>query len=533
MTPGVQGASCAPYPIAPRTVGASAAEYASSGKFSLDAEGILVFDYGPAYENLGKFRNPYFISNYANALYRDFLDSDCRTQSFKKAFLKQADYLMESAAHESGMAVWRHPFRNDLFDLPAGWISGIGQARIASVLFRAYGLTGDKAYRKLAFEGMEVYRRPLEQGGVVTNHDEATWIEEYPDPGGRSYRILNGHVTALLGILDFGALTKDPQWDELVRRAIVAVKRNLPLFDAGFTSYYSLNQPGSDRIIAPRGDYNPLHVDQLLSLYDLTKDETFLQWASRFQAYEVNGFRYSAKGSVDPVRHGPDQANGQYGSRYWSHADFPTWIQVDLPKKELVKGFWIDGNGLKASPRDMSFDVHVEGKWVPASRIEGNSSKRRVLYWKTPFYTDRIRVNISKDNGNRNVAIQAAMPLLAAPEYATITNSCNYKIRTSFNYNVNAATDDDPNSYMNVYCPGWIIVPNVEKGNALSVSAEGKDGARIVVEYSSDMRNWKRTGSFSVRELTDIKLPASNFIRLSFGNDVERFESIVLGNRRK
>lgn len=76
-------------------------------------------------------------------------------------------------------------------------------------------------------------------------------------------------------------------------------------------------------------------------------------------------------------------------------------------------------------------------------------------------------------------------------------------------------------------------MPNFEKGNALSVSAEGKDGARIVVEYSFDMRNWKRTGSFSIRELRDIKLPASNFVRLSFGTDVERFDNIVLGSRQK
>ncbi|MGB3837197.1 D-glucuronyl C5-epimerase family protein [Castellaniella sp.] len=353
--------TCVKYSIAPRTISAPASSYASSGMFSLDEKGILVYDYGIAYGDLGKFRNPYFISNYANALYRDFINSDCKNESYKRAFLKQADYLVRSADYENGIASWRYPFRNEVFDLPPGWISGIGQARIAAVLLRAWGLTGNELYRGVAHDGMEAYKHTLVEGGVITKDNDVTWIEEAPSHDGRSYKILNGHITALSGIIDYGGLTGDQQWGDLVRRAVAAVRRDLPKFDAGFTSYYSLGQPGPDRIIAPREDYNALHVEQLLWLYDQTSDSEFLVWASRFQAYELNGYKYAAKGSVDPINHGPDQAAGLYGSRYWSHADFPTWVEVDLVEAKPVSGVWIDGNSQKASPRSYSVDAFVGG----------------------------------------------------------------------------------------------------------------------------------------------------------------------------
>jgi len=194
LTP-AYGKICAKYPAAPRTIHASAAEYASSGKFSLDDEQILVFDYKTAYDGLGKFRNPYFISNYANALYRDYLNSNCEDEDLKARLLKQANYLVQSAVYKNGMALWKYPFPNTHFDLPPGWISGIGQARIASILWRVYGLTGDKKYKKTAYAGMEVYKHTLKDGGVITRDGAVTWIEEYPSHDGRSYRVLNGHIT--------------------------------------------------------------------------------------------------------------------------------------------------------------------------------------------------------------------------------------------------------------------------------------------------------------------------------------------------
>jgi len=300
----------------------------------------------------------------------------------------------------------------------------------------------------------------------------------------------------------------------------------LPKFDAGFTSYYSLSQPGPDRIIAARGDYNSLHVDQLLWLYDQTGDSWFLEWASRFQAYEVNGYKYSAKGSVDPARHGPDQAAALYGSRYWSHADFPTWIEVGMPKRHSVSGFWVDGNGEKATPKDFSVDAFVDGEWQIMRRIEGNTKKRQVVQFDEPVVTDRLRLNIFQDNGNRNTALQAAVPILTNPQYAAIANSCNYRIRGNFDYNVNAVEDGDPKTSMNVLCPGWVIVPNPERLQLLSVQYSGELGASMTVEYSMTMDNWKSLGKFTADQLDGLYVPSGLFVKLTFNKDVKSIREV-------
>ncbi|TEA77864.1 D-glucuronyl C5-epimerase family protein [Allopusillimonas ginsengisoli] len=519
---------CLRFPIAPRTLNAAASEYASSGKFGLDENGILVFDYGTAYDGLGKFRNPYFISNYANALYRDYLNTKCQDDELKNQFLMQADYLMRSAIYENDMALWQYPFKNDAFNLPPGWISGIGQARIASVLVRAFGMTGDEKYKKVAYDGMEVYKHGLINGGVVSRDKDVTWIEETPSHDGTSYKILNGHITALSGILDFAGLTNDSQWEDLYQRGIAAVRRDLPLFDAGFTSYYSLGQSGIDRLVAPRGDYNALHVDQLLWLYEHTEDSFFLEWASIFQAYELNGFTYTAKGSVDPVNHGPSQAASLYGNKYWSHAQFPTWIQVDLPEKSTVEGIWIDGNGEKASPRDFSVQAMIDGQWKELSNIKNNQSKRVVLHWSNPVSTQSLRLNIENDNGNKNVALQSVAPLISKKRYAAITNACNYKIRGDFHYNVNAVLDGDDRTSMTIYCPGWIIVPNMKNKNNLLISALGPEDAVIEIYYSMMIGDWKPLGKYRLDDLKKIRLPKNRFIEIKFGNELTEIKSISL-----
>src|SRR5690606_12701811 len=133
----------------------------------------------------------------------------------------------------------------------------------------------------------------------------------------------------------------------------------------------------------------------------------FLEWAVRFQAYEVNGYTYTAKGSVNPIKHGPSEAAAFYGHRYWSHAEFPTWIEVDLPKIHSVKGLWIDGNGLKATPRDFSVDAFINGQWKTMAEVQENADTRQILYWQEPVETQKLRLNIYRDNGNKNTALQA------------------------------------------------------------------------------------------------------------------------------
>src|SRR6476660_8774418 len=83
-------------------IGGTAAKYASASNYSLDASGILVYDYGDGYGGLGKWPNPFFISRYANGLYADWYRGGCQDQALKEAFMVQAKWFAENVVDKDG-----------------------------------------------------------------------------------------------------------------------------------------------------------------------------------------------------------------------------------------------------------------------------------------------------------------------------------------------------------------------------------------------------------------------------------------------
>jgi len=315
--PAIGSASqCIDVPSPPRTPYTSAADYATS-PFGLDDNGILYRDYGRAYGGLGRFHNPYFIAQYAAALYRDFMGSGCQDSGLRQQFLLQSEWLLKNAVQRGEALVWTYPFRNEHYDLQPGWISGITQARVALVLLRASLLTGDDRFRVAADRAMFPYLTSLQDGGVVSNDDGVAWLEEAPHPTGKSFKILNGHITAIGNIKDYYELTHDQRWMELYERAIAAVRRDLSKFDAGFTSLYSLDSSRGRITAELGGGYNALHIEQLLWMYEETKDSIYLDYAALFRGYEKNADVYTAMGSINEKSHGPSQAKALYKSAYW------------------------------------------------------------------------------------------------------------------------------------------------------------------------------------------------------------------------
>lgn len=504
-------AACPDVGVAPRTLNAPADQYAQSQGFGLGDDGVLYYDYGSRYGDLGKYRNPYFISNYANALYRDYLVSGCNDGALLRAFLTQAEYLYGSAEIRNGMAVWAYPFPGEAFDLPPGWISGIGQARIAGVLERAFVLTNDAKFDERAKAAMTVFRVAPADGGVATIEGDVTWFEEAADPGGASYKILNGHITALAGILDIYQITGYEEWGDLFDRGVAAVRRDITAFDAGFLSYYSLASPRL-RQMAARNDYNATHVHQLIWLYEQVNDPIFLEWASRFRAYEINSDVYSAKGSVDPIGHGPDKAAGYYGRHYWSHSDFPTWLQVDVGAPDHFLGIAVHGGGEASAPRDYSVSARLKGEWQVVARDRGNTDVRRVIKFTYPVQADAFRLDIEADNGNRNVAVQAFMPIRSEAKYAALANECNYYPFFIAPYSEDTWSDIKPR------CDGWIVIP-VDGAGHLRIKAEGTSESRITIERSDDLSTWAYVAD--VGHSADISYPAAKYIRLSFKNSLK------------
>ncbi len=485
-------AACPDINPAPRTINDTAENYSKSPGFSLNEEGILQFDYGAHHGGLGKWANPFFDSNYALALYRDWLKSECKDDALKENFLHQAKWLASTAKVDGDIASWPLPFRDKNFDLDPGWISGIGQSRIAGVLLRAEAITDDPELHEIARKALHAYDVDIKDGGVVTVDDQVTWIEEMADPKGRSYKVLNGHITGLSGILDFYEITHEQKWKDLFDRGVAAVKRDIPKFDAGFSSYYSLLMPSQKRPIAPLGDYNPLHVSQLLWLYEKSNDPVFLDYAMRFQAYETNEDSFSASSSIDPVRHGPDSVRAKYGSSYWSVGKFPAWFDITAPQPELIRGLSFDVSEVEQAPAKFTVLAEVDGKMVQVAASPDVLSKNTDIIFDKPVLTGRVRIDMPVPGPKKMVALRMAMLLRQNTLRAPVANECNhtYDSRKKVNpNNIDSAFDGDDETAMTVICDGW-IVSEVGKDSLVSVRSSASEDKAIKFYGSDDLAAW-------------------------------------------
>lgn len=522
-------AACDGLPAASHdTVFDSAHDFATTGDQTLDENGIVLFDYKTEYNNLGKWPNPFFNALYAHALYRDWLQTGCSDDILKQKFLRHADWFEKIRELKNGMAVWTYPFHTDYFNVGPGWYSGIGQAQIAGVLFRAYDISKDARYEVLGNQALEVYFRPMSEGGVITVDEGDLWIQEVPTPNGEPSNILNGHITGAFALMDILSIRgSDKRIDDVVKRAIDTVRHKIPIFDAGFTSFYSQHlTDGKYAQISERLYYNALHISQLLKLNEIDGDPIFLDWAMRLQAYDDVDDLRKAKGSTDPEGHGPDEAAGWYGVRYWSHNQFPTWYEISMAHRTLLQGLYLEGQTEISMAKDISISTYLDGVKQHHADITNNKGKQLYVEFKNPVLADKIKVDILSDNGNGNVAMVAMMAIRSNIDRAPVADSCNHRTDGG-KYLIWGAFDRDPNTSFTINCDGHITLPRMETPGTLSIiSTEG--GQPIPIKISDDLLNWRDLGVIDPHQtaMRMLDIPANVYVRIGLSKDLGRIDGI-------
>lgn len=394
-------------PLYPFTLRCSADQYVKNSRLiSLDDSGVPVTDYGSLHGGAGKRYNPTFISNYALALYRDFLST--KDLSLLEAFNTQVHWLLEHKTQRQykdvDFWVWEFDFGNPTFEAKAPWVSALSQGRVLSVFLAAYDLANEPRYLQAAEYAFRSFLVPASEGGVSTFENNVAWYEEVADYDAPSAKILNGHIAAVQGLWTFWKWTGREDVKRYLDLGIAAVKRDIASYDAGFLSYYS-QYPTNPRIYAPAGGYNTFHVHQLLWLYDVTSESVFLDYALRFASYDSPSWNITTAGSTDPVGHGPDKLFFQMGSQFWSHNQFPTWVCLDLQEPKYIDGIVIFGYTSKSTPRDLDVLVSENGEdWIKTvERI--NNTEIHIIERFEPVLARFVKVVIFNDNGNNNVAL--------------------------------------------------------------------------------------------------------------------------------
>lgn len=158
-------------------------------------------------------------------------------------------------------------------------VSSMAQGEGCSMLLRAHVALGGVAYRDAALNAARFMLTDLEEGGTSVREGRDLFLEEYPQKPRRS--VMNGWVFSLFGLYD--ASIVDSSFGGCFRQSTETLARHLDDYDAGYWSLYDLER----RIASPA--YHTLHIAQLRTMAQLTRDGRFAEKADCFERYGRKG----------------------------------------------------------------------------------------------------------------------------------------------------------------------------------------------------------------------------------------------------
>lgn len=249
--------------------------------FDFDRDGIPRYRY-PS----GLQYNITFICHFALYQHSRFIKFG-RTDDLK-LFLHVSDWIIEHGEEtdDSFLFPYAFPYTYSYVRLSPPWISALGQGRILSVLARAYELTGNERYLRVALKAVKPFEVAVGQGGVQARYpDGGIAFEEYP--GGGPNVVLNGFITSLVGLYDLSETGEAQRAAELFQQGIQSLENNLHRYDLGYWSAYDLTG------LVTTGSYHLYHIMQLWALYEMAGNETFKKYTSKWQGYR-KGLRFYA-----------------------------------------------------------------------------------------------------------------------------------------------------------------------------------------------------------------------------------------------
>ena len=149
------------------------------------------------------------------------------------------------------------------------------QGEGASLLLRAYKLTGDNQYIEKARRAIDFMLKPLKQGGTSKYEGEDLLLCEFTNKP----IVLNGWIFSLYGLYDLTLVDKSEEYRKVLDKAVKSLAKHLNEFDNGYWSMYDMK----GRITSPF--YHDLHIAQLEALYLTCGDDEFKEMQERFEGY--------------------------------------------------------------------------------------------------------------------------------------------------------------------------------------------------------------------------------------------------------
>ncbi len=234
---------------------------------------------------------PISIGQYGLAVFHSWLTTGDSAK--REHFLRIAAWFMEHAKTDARLgAFWLTEIPKPEYRVDQPWKSAFTQSRALSVLLRAWQLTGEPRYLKIASLALNPFGFDISAGGV-TAHLMAgkPFYEEYV--AAEPTMVLDGHNFALFGLYDFVRAVPRDQFPvevqlatELFFNGIESLLHYLPDFDLGYWVRFNLCRMTHYPAVDPCTlNYLKLVVAQLRILAELGARKELLEWADKFARY--------------------------------------------------------------------------------------------------------------------------------------------------------------------------------------------------------------------------------------------------------
>jgi heparosan-N-sulfate-glucuronate 5-epimerase len=225
---------------------------------------------------------PISIGQMGLSIFHTYLKS--KSDDDKARFMNFVDWFFENVELSDNLgARWMTDVSLPAYKNPGPWQSAFSQSRGISILLRGYQLTGDIKYAEMAEKALKPFTIDVKDGGVTQFTQWGPFYEEYTAVV--PTLVLNGMIFSICGIYDFVRVFPDNVLArELYENGIQTIINILPDYDLGFWSRYNLcNADWYPKIDPATIGYQYLHITQLRMLYKLTQNNTFIEYANRFE----------------------------------------------------------------------------------------------------------------------------------------------------------------------------------------------------------------------------------------------------------
>ena len=213
----------------------------------------------------------------ANALWTRCVDRtpDPATPCDRDALKRTLDRLADLASTRGGFKTWEYFFYFGGGAPP--WISGLSQGTAIQAFARGYRVLGDERYKRIGRDALGAFEKRPPVGVRVPSGRGSHYLLYSMSPG---LRVLNGFLQAITGLHDFATITGDKRAMRLFRAGDRAARREIPRYDTGAWTLYSIGGRESDL------GYHRLVRAFLKNLCERTKISTYCRYRKRFNDYQ-------------------------------------------------------------------------------------------------------------------------------------------------------------------------------------------------------------------------------------------------------